>query len=476
MNPLHAALALALVPAFHATQTLAEPPIPALLITGRNNHNWPYTSRIHQETLEATGRFRVTITEHPEVDLAKPDALRPYKVVILDYNADERWPAPAEAAFSAAVKNGLGVVAIHAADNAFPGWEDYETMLALLWRKPHTGHGNFHAFDVQLTDADHPITNTLSPFNTTDELYHNLVNPRKAPFHLLAQAMSSKESNGTGKAEPVAFTSTFGQGRIFSTPLGHVWVNADDTKPSVLNDGFRTLLARGAEWAATGSVTLPPTWSDSRAHNTLTDSEKADGWKLLFDGQSPAHWHAWKQSTFPTAGWSVADGTLMFTPGHGGGDIATNDEFSDFEFSLEWRVGPGGNSGIMYRSTEDHAYPWETGREFQILDDARHQDGKSPKTRAGTMYAVAPLSSDTARPANHWNHARIVCKGTRIEHWLNHVKVVDIDTASPDYAAAVAASKFKSMPDYGKPTKGRISLQDHGDPVWFRNIKVRALH
>lgn len=467
---------IALTSVLALASTAMAQPIRTLLVTGENNHNWRYTSRVHAETLGATGRFDVTITDNPAADLARADALKGYQLIVLDYNAEARWPAAAEANFTAAVKGGTGVVAIHAANNAFPGWADYETMLALLWRKGETGHGKFHTFTVEMTDAQHPITKGLANFETPDELYHKMVNPQKAEYRLLAHAMSSTESGGTGKHEPMALTTQFVKGRVFATPLGHTWVGSDESKASVVSPGFRALLTRGAEWAATGNVTpAEMQMSVHVKHNALSREEQAAGWSLLFDGTTTLGWHAWKKTTFPEAGWSVKDGTLCFTPGNGGGDIATDGEFADFELSLEWKVGPGGNSGIMYRCTEDKAYPWETGREYQVLDDARHNDGKGKLTRAGCMYAVKALEHDVARPAGEWNHARIVCKGTRIEHHLNGFRVVDVDAASPEYAAAVEASKFKSMPDYGKRAKGRIALQDHGDPVWYRNIKVREL-
>ncbi len=466
---LSAATALAL-----SAAAFAQGPIKTLLVTGQNNHNWWYTSRLHEETFEATGRFDVTITDNPAKDFAQSGFLNGYQLIVLDYNGNDRWPGPAETAFTDAVKNGAGVVVIHAANNAFPGWTDYEKMVGLLWREG-TGHGKVHEFTVEFIDKNHPVTKGLADFKTPDELYHKLVNSQKAEFGLLAQAMSSTESGGTGKAEPMAVTLAFGKGRIFHTPLGHVWKDQEATKSSVINPGFKSLVTRGGEWAATGAVTLPTEWKDTRQHNTLSAAEKAAGWTLLFDGTTTKGWHGWKKSEFPSVGWSAKDGMLTYTPGNGGGDIATDADFKDFEMTLEWRVAPGGNSGIMYRCTEDKTYPWETGRECQILDDARHADGKKPKTRAGTMYDMFACAQDVARPALEWNTVRIVAKGTRIEHWLNGWKVIDTDTASEDYAKALAASKFTSMADYGKRDAGKLALQDHGDPVWFRNIKVRKL-
>lgn len=452
--------------------------IKTLLVTGHNNHNWQYTSRVHADTLEATGKFKVDITETPASTLADPKKVAEYKLIVLDYNDShqaKRWGQPAEAVFADAVRNGTGLVSIHSANNAFDGWADYEKMIGLMWREG-TGHGKFHEFEVAIVEPGHPIMQGLPAANPTiDELYHNLINTQKAPFKLLAQAMSSKESGGTGKNEPMALTLEFGKGRVFHTPLGHTWTGDERSKASVCTPFFRSLLVRGAEWAATGSVTSGPSWADVRQHNTLTDQEKADGWELLFDGTKPPALRGFKKDHLP-ARWKVENGTITLAKGDGeGGDIVTLGEYSDFEFAVDWRVEKGGNSGIMYHSTEDHNYPWETGPEMQILDNANHNDGKKAKTSAGALYDVKECAFDVARPAGEWNSARVVCKGTRVEHWLNGKLVVEVDTASEDYKQRFKQSKFTGMPDYNTRPKGHIALQDHGDIVSFRNIKVLDL-
>jgi type 1 glutamine amidotransferase len=472
----HAAVVAAL--AFAAGAYAAEPPIRTLLITGHNNHNWQFTSRMHADTLEATGRFDVTITDEPEKTLADGAVLRKYQLFVLDYNdsqAAKRWGTAAEQNFVAAVTAGTGVVSIHAADNAFKGWAEYEKMLGLMWRDG-TGHGQFHPFDVEIVNKDHPITKGLSDFKMhPDELYHKLVNSQNAKYTLLARAMSAKDTGGTGEYEPMAFTLEFGKGHVFATPLGHVWNGSDDQKHSITDPQFKILLCRGAEWAATGKVTLPATWYDSSPMNVLSDEEEHDGWKLLFDGKTTKGWKGFKKDSFPAKGWSIKDGILTAAHGGGGGDICTAEQYGNFEFKCDWRVEEGGNSGIIYRASEDHSYPWETGPEFQLLDDAHHQDGKKAQTRAGTMYDVIPCAFDVSRPAGEWNHAHIIVKGTHVEHWLNGFKVVDIDTASQEYKDAVAKSKWKDSKDYGSKMKGVISLQDHGDEVEFRNIKVKKM-
>jgi type 1 glutamine amidotransferase len=473
-----AVVALSLTGLAPAAQAQEPEPIRTLILTGHNNHNWKFTSRLYKETLEATGRFAVEIIDDPAKALADSASISEVQLFFLDYNdyhQPRRWGDAAEKNFLEAVTQGAGVVSVHSANNAFKGWVEYETMLGLLWREG-TGHGPFHRFDITFTDRDHPITRGLPDITDhPDELYHALVNPQRVRYHRLASAHAALDRGGTGKDEPMALTLTYGKGRVFSTPLGHVWEGGGAQKFSVCNPAFKILVARGSEWAATGMVTLPVTWSDVRTHNTLTAQEKAQGWKLLFDGKSTEHFRGFRKEAFPDRGWTIREDTLTHVKSGSGGDICTKEMYGDFEFVCEWRVEAGGNSGIMYRCSEEHQYPWQTGPEMQILDDLGHADGRNAKTRAGTMYDLFPCSADVSRPAGEWNTARIIAKGSRIIHELNGIVVVDIDLTSDEYKKAHAASKWPGMPHFATLSQGHICLQDHGDDVSFRNIKVLRL-
>ncbi len=457
-----------------ATAGAGTAPIKTLLVTGQNNHNWQFTSRLHAETLQASGRFSVDITDEPAKTLADAAKLAGYQLVVLDYNGP-RWGEAAEKNFAAAVQKGLGVLVIHASNNAFEGWPEYEKMVALCWRK-ETGHGKFHVFDVDATKERHPVTDGVAPIvQHPDELYHRLANPQKVEFTTLLDAYSDPETGGVGTREPMAIVLQFGKGRIFHTPLGHVWLGAQDQKASICDPQFKTLICRGGEWAATGAVTLPIAWADTRAHNTLTAQESAAGWKLLFDGTVATGLRGFKAKEMPVEGWKSENGTLHHVANGGGGDLVTRDEYADVEFSVEWKISPKGNSGIMYRVSEDQNTPWLTGPEMQILDDGGHPDKDNPKTRAGTMYGLYACAFDVSRPAGEWNTAMVRIRGSKVEHWLNGWKVVDADLAGDDLKKLIAGSKFKDFPKFAKNAKGRIALQDHGDDVWFRNIKVREL-
>lgn len=203
--------------------------------------------------------------------------------------------------------------------------------------------------------------------------------------------------------------------------------------------------------------------------NQLTDQEKKEGWKLLFDGKSTKGWRNYKKDSV-NPGWQVVDGTLTRAD-RGAGDIITDDEFDAFELSLEYRIAPGGNSGIMYHVAETENTPWMTGPEVQVLDNEKGHDPQ----RAGWLYQLYKPTVDATRPAGEWNQIRIVITPEKCEHYMNGVKYVEYVKGSDDWNERVAKSKFGKMPNFGKPTKGHIALQDHGNEVSYRNIKIRDL-
>ncbi len=218
------------------------------------------------------------------------------------------------------------------------------------------------------------------------------------------------------------------------------------------------------------------------ADNTLTEDEIAAGWKLLFDGVSTNGWRNFNSDSIGAA-WQVEDGTLYLETAEKegwqvkhGGDIITEDVYENYELSLEWKIDSGANSGIIYHVQEspDYNYVWQTGPEMQILDDDRHPDGKIDKHRVGDLYDLIEGTNKVVNPPGEWNSVRIVSDHGKIEQWMNGVKIVSTDMTTPEWTELVAGSKFAEMPGFGKFTKGHISLQDHGNPVWFKNIKIRV--
>lgn len=206
--------------------------------------------------------------------------------------------------------------------------------------------------------------------------------------------------------------------------------------------------------------------------NVLSAVEAKEGFHLLFDGQSTAGWRSFRAADAP-AGWQAVDGTLTRTGE--GGDIITTDEFQSFELRLEWNISAGGNSGIMYRVTEEAEATYETGPEMQVLDDARHADGKSRLTAAGSCFGLYPAPAGIVRPPGEWNEVKIIVNGPHVEHWLNGTKVVEYELGSAEWEAKVKASKFAQWPGFGRAAKGHIALQNHGDQVAYRSIRIKVL-
>ena len=217
--------------------------------------------------------------------------------------------------------------------------------------------------------------------------------------------------------------------------------------------------------------------------NTLTEAEQKDGWRLLFDGKTTSGWRNYRSNKIGAA-WKVKDGALYLDTSKkrdwqvvDGGDIVTNDEFENYEFSLEWKIQKCGNSGIIFNVVESEKsdYVWQSGPEFQILDNICHPDGKIDKHRAGNLYDLIESKFVAANTAGEWNVARIVANKGKYELWLNGYKLVDADMTGDEWKELIKGSKFKDMPNFGKSTRGRIALQDHGDQVWFRNIKIKEI-
>lgn len=218
-------------------------------------------------------------------------------------------------------------------------------------------------------------------------------------------------------------------------------------------------------------------------HNTLSDQERADGWVSLFDGQSTSGWHSYGK---PAAGsaWKVQDGAIYLDTSSkvdwqikGGGDLVTNDEFENFHFKIDWKVAPKGNSGIIFYVHEDsvkYEHTWHTGPEMQVLDNAGHSDANINKHRAGDLYDLIS-SKEAVKPAGEWNQVEIMSNNGKLDFFMNGQNVLTTTMWDDNWRKMIAGSKFREWPDFGTFKKGRIALQDHGDAIWYRNIKIKKL-
>lgn len=223
-------------------------------------------------------------------------------------------------------------------------------------------------------------------------------------------------------------------------------------------------------WATLGLMLVSTAaFAADAAPNTLTDAEKAAGWKLLFDGKTTTGWRNFKKDSI-SEGWKVEDGALVRS-GKNAGDIVTVDEYDNFEFTVDYNISKGGNSGLMYRVKETGGAPYLTGPEVQIQDN---KDGHDPQ-KSGWLYQLYSSDKDATKPPGEWNTLRIVIAPEKCEQFMNGEKYCEYVIGSDDWNERVAKSKFAKMEGFGKATKGFICLQDHGNLVSFRNIKVRAI-
>ena len=226
--------------------------------------------------------------------------------------------------------------------------------------------------------------------------------------------------------------------------------------------------------AASGAASSAPASSAPvSGQNTLTAEERAAGWRLLFDGTAPTGWRGYKTQAMPN-GWRVENGTL--TKDTGVEDIVSRDQYGDFEFAMDWKIGGGGNAGIFYRGTEEYEHIYWSAPEYQLLDDATAPDGKNRLTSAAAAYGLYAPPAGILKPAGEWNSTRILARGAHVEHWLNGQNVVQYELWSPAWEAKVKASKFSAWPNYGRAKSGYLAIQgDHDGVLSLRNIKIRTL-
>jgi hypothetical protein len=234
----------------------------------------------------------------------------------------------------------------------------------------------------------------------------------------------------------------------------------------------------GPSTASTDTSTAPATAPP------LTPTEmKATDWTPLFNGKDLTGWHTYGKEGVGAA-WKIDDGAIHLDVANkdgwqaeGGGDIVTDESYANYELELEWKIGDCGNSGIIYNivETDEYDYPWLTGPEMQVLDNKCHPDAKIKTHRAGDLYDMISVAEENVMPAGEWNKVRLVVTDGKVEHWLNGKKQVEYVNKGETWEAMIDKSKFKKFDAFGMSTSGKISLQDHGDAVWYRNIRIRQL-
>ena len=226
------------------------------------------------------------------------------------------------------------------------------------------------------------------------------------------------------------------------------------------------------QWPFSQAQFLAPPMANA-ADNRLSEKEISSGWFLLFDGQTLDQWRTYNQEQ-PGSGWLVENGVMVLNTG-GGGDLITKGQWSDFEMSLDWQISIQGNSGVFFLADESELPIFVHAPEIQILDNERHADRKKANHRSGSLYDMVAAPSASQRPAGVWNNLRIKLEARRLQVWQNDVESVDILLDSQHWRSLVASSKFSDWPGFGENLSGHIGLQDHSDPVAFKNVKIRPL-
>ena len=377
-------------------------------------------------------------------------------------------------------------------------------------------HGAQQVATNKVIDPKFPGFETVGDSFAFQEEWYSLKD--FAPDDHCLTVIDSPNMKGTMYERP-AYPNTWaraeGKGRVWYTAMGHrddVWTNPT----------FQQILVGGIKWAvgdapadvmpniqtaAPGAYTNPryvapkpaPEKKSASAaadsQNTLTDSEKAAGWQLLWDGKTSEGWRSAKSEDFPKSGWSMHDGVLAVHENGGeesvaAGDIITRKRYANFELTADFKITPGANSGIKIfvqpnlspidKKTGKPATKGSAiGMEFQILDDVLHPDaklGKNGNRTIGSLYDLIPAPKDKkVMPMGEWNHARILSQGKHVTFWLNGEKTVEYERGSPEFREIVAGSKYHNIPDFGEWADGHILLQDHGNEVFFRNVKLREL-
>lgn len=474
--------------------------IKTLIVDGQNNHDWKKTTPLIQATLEGSGRFEVSVATTPDKsgDMSKFQPIfSDFDLVVSNYNGID-WAKPTADAFAQFVEAGGGFVCVHAADNSFPNWSQYNRMIGLggwggrneksgpyvRWRdgqfardtKPGRGgsHGKRHPFEVVVRDTAHPITAGVpaSWMQAEDELYAELRGPAEG-MQVLATALSDKSTGGTGEHEPILMVVEFGKGRVFHTTLGH-----DVTAMNGV--AFQVTLQRGAEWAATGKVTLPAIGSDLLTSGSVAKRDpltlvkavavdfdkqpdpQAAGWQSLFNGKDLSGW-AQKNGT---AYFQVQENMVLGRTQEGSPNsfLCTEKEYSDFELTFEVKVDDALNSGVQIRSRSNEAF--SKGRvhgpqvEIEAGGTAGYVYGEAMPGRGW----ISPAQKKTdAFKSGQWNRYLIRAVGPRIQTWINGQKIEDLSDAE----------SFRS---------GFIGLQVHGIAkgtgpfeVRWRDIKIHEI-
>ena len=473
-----------------------------LLIDGQNNHNWKVTTPLIRATLESTGRFRVDVATAPDKggDMATfQPKFSEYDLVVSNYNG-EPWSESTNKDFVEFVRGGGGFVSVHAADNSFPNWSEYNRMIGLggwggrnekdgpyvRWRDGSFhrdsqagrggSHGKRHPFEVIVRDTAHPITRGIPTtwLQAEDELYAELRGPAEN-MQVLATAFSDKGTGGTGEHEPILMVVEFGKGRVFHTTLGHDAV-------AMRGAGFQVTLQRGAEWAVTGDVTQPSVTAAQMSSEQVIERDPAElgqpvggslvdfstmpsisdeGWSSIFNGKDLSGWG--QKNGLAT--YAVEDGAVVGRTAKNSPNsfLCSEKNYGNFELTFEVKLDVGLNSGVQIRSKslEDFQSGRVHGPQVEI---------ETGPAEAGYVYGEATgrgwLSPNQpphdAFKNDSWNRYVVRAVGPRIQTWINGRKIEDI------YDPTSYQEGFVGLQVHGVGDKGPFEVR-------WRDLRIREV-
>ena len=441
------AVSLLALPMGHADEA---PPIKALMVTGGCCHDYDQQKLILSAGISERTAIEWTIVheggdskDHKVSIYEKDDWAKGYDVVL----HNECFGSVKDNEFvnriAKAHHDGVGCVALHCSMHS------YRTAQTDDWRKclgvssyDHQAKG---AITVTTLDTQHPIMKGLPYIWTTPQ--GELYNIKKV--WETATPLATGRGAKPGEEHVCVWVNQYGKGRTFGTTIGH-------HNETMLAEPYLDLVTRGLLWTV----------------GAFDEKPKQNGWVSLFDGSSLDHWQK-SNGDSVNAGWIITE-TKELHRAAASGDIFSKEIYGDFELEFEFKLAEGSNSGLKYRFGNYGGQ--QIGAEYQVLDDARHPDGKMGADRlTAALYDVIPAyEQKDAKPIGDYNKGRIVAQGSRLQHYLNGKLTVDVDLSTDSWKDALTKSKFNKAPDFAsKP--GRIMLQDHGDPVWFRQIRIRKL-
>ncbi len=403
-----------------------------------------------------------TMDHSEDANLFTKENLESYDVVVFLNTTGDVLNDEQQLAMENFIQSGGGFVGVHSATDTEYDWPWYGKMVGAYF----DSHPKVQKAQLEVLISDHPSTAMLKQQWTRTDEWYNFKEMNPAVEVLINLDESSYKGGKNGVQHPFAWCHEYDGGRAFYTLGGH-------TSESFQEQEFMAHLLGGIIYAG------------GTNQNSLSQDEKDEGWKLLFDGKTTKGWRNYKSNGIGSS-WVVENGALTLqvekqqngkTKAKDGGDIITEDQFENFELSLEWKIAPCGNSGIMYNVVEgdDYKKVYHTGPEIQVLDNSCHPDAKIHTHRAGDLYDMIACSEETVKPAGSWNKVVIKIDNGVSTVALNGHQLIAYTMFDDQWTKMIANSKFKSMPGFGTFRKGHIALQDHNDGVAFRNIKIRTL-